>query len=538
MTSPGVTYHHNGGLKARKTGTALLVILVALAGLAACSPHRPVLRGIHKIRHIVIIMQENRSFDSYFGTYPGADGLPVKNGHFTVCVPDPRTHRCDRPYHDPSLVNGGAVHDRADALADINGGRMDGFVKSAELALSRGCSATHPPPAVCLAASPPDVMGYHDAREIPNYWAYAHNFVLSDHMFEPVASWSLPSHLYLVSGWSARCKNANPFSCRNDPTQAAAHSLPGGFVACLGARGLPVIRLRRSAQLTVPQRRVVTVCLSKLTVERRERVLARIAGGGGGEGERLSTYSWTDVTYLLHKQHISWSYYVQSGIQPDCNDNPDETAAGCAPVRQGLSTPSIWNPLPNFSDVKSDHQLGDVRHLSAFYPAAREGRLPAVSWIAPSQDNSDHPPANIATGQAYVTNLINTIMRGPDWKSTAIFLTWDDWGGFYDHVVPPTVDNNGYGLRVPALVISPYAKKGYIDHQILSFDAFNKFIEDDFLHRARLNPRTDGRPDPRPDVREDAKVLGNLVADFNFKQRPRRPVVLPIHPSPGPASTP
>ncbi len=129
-------------------------------------------------------------------------------------------------------------------------------------------------------------------------------------------------------------------------------------------------------------------------------------------------------------------------------------------------------------------------------------------------------------------------MRGPDWKSTAIFLTWDDWGGFYDHVAPPVVDQNGYGLRVPALVISPYARRGHIDHQVLSFDAFNKFIEDDFLKGARLNPRTDGRPDPRPNVRESARILGNLVADFDFRQRPRRPVLLSPHPSPGPASRP
>ena len=115
--------------------------------------------------------------------------------------------------------------------------------------------------------------------------------------------------------------------------------------------------------------------------------------------------------------------------------------------------------------MKQDGQLGDVKNLSAFYTAAGQGTLPAVSWIAPTQANSDHPPANLATGQAYVTNLINTIMRGPDWDSTAIFLAWDDWGGFYDHVVPPAVDENGYGLRVPALVISPYARPGYIDHQ-------------------------------------------------------------------------
>jgi Phosphoesterase family len=193
-------------------------------------------------------------------------------------------------------------------------------------------------------------------------------------------------------------------------------------------------------------------------------------------------------------------------------------------------------PLPSFTDVKTDGQLGNIQNLANFYPAAEHGTLPAVSWIAPAQPDSDHPPANLATGQAYVTNLINTIMRGPDWNSTAIFLTWDDWGGFYDNVVPPAVDSNGYGLRVPSLVISPYAKSGYIDHQTLSCDAYNKFIEDDFLNGARLDPKSDGRPDSRPDVREDATILGNLYADFNFNQQPRPPVLLSTHPAPGPAS--
>jgi hypothetical protein len=97
-------------------------------------------------------------------------------------------------------------------------------------------------------------------------------------------------------------------------------------------------------------------------------------------------------------------------------------------------------------------------------------------------------------------------------------------------VVPPTVDQNGYGLRVPGIVISPYAKRGYIDHQILSFDAYDKFIEDDFLDGQRIDPASDGRPDPRPDVRENEKILGNLISDFNFSQSPRPPVLLPVHP--------
>ena len=130
------------------------------------------------------------------------------------------------------------------------------------------------------------------------------------------------------------------------------------------------------------------------------------------------------------------------------------------------------------------------------------------------------------------------MMRSPCWGSTAIFLSWDDWGGFYDHVVPPAVDRNGYGLRVPGLVISPYAKAGYIDHQQLSHDAYLKFIEDDFLEGARLNPATDGRPDKRPDVREEAPGLGDLANDFNFNQSPRPPLLLSPHPEPGPASKP
>ena len=129
-----------------------------------------------------------------------------------------------------------------------------------------------------------------------------------------------------------------------------------------------------------------------------------------------------------------------------------------------------------------------------------------------------------------MTGIVNTIMHSKDWSSTAIFLAWDDWGGFYDHVVPPNVDAQGYGLRVPALVISPYAKRGYVDHQVLSFDAYLKFIEDDFLKGARIDPKTDGRPDSRPGVRENAKILGNLVSDFNFNQKPRPPLFLSLHP--------
>jgi phospholipase C len=434
--------------------------------------------GIHKIKHIIVIMQENRSFDSYFGTFPGADGIPMKNGVPTVCVPDPATNQCVKPYHDSQDLNGGGPHGEANATADIDNGKMDGFIAQAEHG-RKGCTNSVNP--VCTNTKSIDVMGYHDAREIPNYWTYAQDFVLQDHMFESEASWSLPAHLYMVSAWSAKCTSDNPQSCTNNI---------------------------------------------------KGPVSTKVASKTGKPGGPI--YAWTDLTYLLHKYNVSWNYYLDQGYQPDCAD--DQMI--CNPPKQRVKVPGIWNPLPGFVDVKQDNQLGNIQPVQNFLTAAKKGTLPSVSWVVPNARDSEHPPALISTGQAYVTNLINTVMQGPDWSSSAIFLAWDDWGGFYDHVVPPTVDENGYGLRVPGLVISPYAKKGYIDHQTLSFDAYLKFIEDDFLHSQRLDPKTDGRPDPRPTVRENVSILGNLVSDFDFSQTPRPPLVLSLHPAPGPASTP
>jgi phospholipase C len=455
---------------------ALSVALVSGVAFFVHEPrsHARSLEGIHKIRHVVVIMQENRSFDSYFGTYPGADGLPRKDGRFTTCSPDPRTGICQRPYHDSRNRNSGGPHEHLDAVRDVDGGKMNGFIREARRGLTNGCSLSPDAPLCSFGAAHPDVMGYHDAREIPNYWAYARNFVLQDHMFEPNKSWSLPAHLYMVSEWSARCHR------RGDPS------------SCVSAPENPLAPPHEAQNPT----------------------------------GRRPDYEWTDLTYLLHKRHVSWRYFVVKGAQPDCDDD----GMVCSRKLQRARTPGIWNPLPWFATVKADHQVRNVVPMRRFYAMARRGTLPAVSWVVPSQRVSEHPPGLITRGQAHVTNVINAIMSSPDWKSTAIFLSWDDWGGFYDHVVPPRVDAQGYGMRVPGLVISPYARKGYIDHQILSHDAYVKFIEDDFLDSARIDPSTDGRPDPRPTVRENVPILGNLVSDFDFDQKPRPPLFLPLHP--------
>ena len=494
-------------------------------------------RGIHRIRHVVVIMQENRSFDSYFGTFPGADGLPVRHGRFTSCSPDPRTRRCLRPFHDPRQVNGGGPHGRGAFAQDLAGGRMNGFAAGARSPAGRGCASTRWP--VCRSSSRPDVMGYHDAREIPNYWRWAHDYVLQDHLFEPDASWSLPAHLYMVSEWSAKCRRANdPSSCANNDSLGGFHTR-----AIAGRRPRAAARLRHRLRRAagclaahgVGLRRNGLPSVHSARLPRALRACHRLIPRALATelGSRLN-YAWTDLTWLLHRRRVSWRYYVQSGLSPDCTDGD----ANCTPGRQRAGTPDIWNPLPSFSTVRHDHQVRNVRPTGDFRRAARAGRLPAVSWVVPDQRHSEHPPGTPAAGQRYVTRLVDAVMRGPDWGSTAIFLEWDDWGGFYDHVAPPRVDANGYGFRVPGIVISPFARRGLVDHQRLSFDAVNRFIEDDFLGRARLDPRTDGRPDPRPDVREVAPHLGRIAREFDFHGPPRPPDPLPLDPAPGPASRP
>ncbi len=245
-------------------------------------------------------------------------------------------------------------------------------------------------------------------------------------------------------------------------------------------------------------------------------------------------YAWTDLTYLMYKNNVSWAYYLSEGVNPDCADGE----MTCAQQNLKVHVPGIWNPLPYFTTVHQDNQLGNIEKTDNFFTALKNGTLPEVSWVVPSGKISEHPTASIQAGQAYVTGVINAVMQSPVWESTAIFLSWDDWGGFYDHVAPPVVDQNGYGLRVPSIVISPYARQGFIDHQVLSHDAYLKFIEDIFLNGNRIDPQTDGRPDSRPTVREDVSILGNLLNDFDFSQQPLPPLVLPINPSPGPASIP
>ena len=418
------------------------------------------------LKHLVFIVQENRSFDHYFGTFPGANGFPMRNGRPSVCVPDPIAHACVRPYHTSEQLQEGGPHAQRHSELDVNGGRMDGFVRT--VVDSPLYCADHRDASRCRdylgPQGQPDVMSYHTAKEIPNYWRYAKTFVLQDRMFAPADSWTLPAHLFLVSAWAARCSDAH------DPMS----------------------------------------CVSNLELVDQFHTMR--------SHEDVPIWAWTDITYLLWEQGIEWGYYVGDDT---CFFDP-------CPDQGQRRTVSQQNPLPWFTTIRETGQMDRIQDHAKFYKAAANGTLPSVSWVMPYNGVGEHPAsgAPIWRGQAHVTHVVNALMKGPDWNETAVFLTWDDWGGFYDHVRPPRVDLNGYGIRVPGLLISPWARAGLIDSQTLSFDAYLKLIEDLFLDSERLNPATLSRPDSRPTVREKASILGDLLKEFDFGQEPLPPLIL------------
>ena len=459
---------------------------------AACAPG-----GAHArdpIGHVIIIMQENRSFDSYFGTFPGANGIPSG-----TCVPiDPANPAlgCVAPFHDRHDANAAGPHGWKSALADLDDGittaKMDGFVQQQTIG-GRGCGAKHLPPEIEAQCAPArngvsqhDAMGYHTAEEIPNYWAYAKHFVLQDNLFEGTRGWSLAAHLGLTSEWSAQCgRHAVLATCQSTMSPAPPPA-----------------------------------------------------------GTKPPVYPWVNLFQLMDLNGVSWKYYIANGTEPDCEDGQ----MTCEPQTQSGTVLSFWNPAPAFTWV---HQQGPA-YLAAHNPDVdqflvdvKNGTLPQVSWIIPASDLSEHPTSGVTAGMEYVTSLVNAVMQSPYWQNTAIFVTWDDYGGFYDHVVPPLVDFGptgqvqGYGLRVPGILISPYAKSGFIDHAVLSFDSYAVLIEDLFMNGVRLDPAAMGQPDKRPTIRDTltqvsfpdghTEMLGKLIHEFDFKRQPIPPLILSTH---------
>jgi phospholipase C len=345
--------------------------------------------GIEKIRHVIWIIQENHSFDNYFGTFPGVDGIPA-----STCLPKlPGSTECVAPFHMPKgapmldLDHGWELEH-----ASYDNGSMDGFV---------------------WAHGTPHTMAYYDERDIPNYWEYARHFTLCDHFFSSELAESLTNHVYCVAGQA------------------------GGLIEGVD------------------------------DLEELKNVLDDSDG-----------FTFASIVDLFSRGNVPWKYYVETKPGP-----PDEETYGIMPVLW-FGQPkdfSLWNPLPGFKAIREDpSRMARLVDLKEYFQDLQRGTLPAVSWMVPTFEDSEHPPeplAPVAKGMWHVTSIVNALMESPYWKESAVFLTWDDYGGFYDHVPPPIVDAFGYGPRVPMLVISPYAKRGFVSHFAYDFTSVLKFIE-------------------------------------------------------------
>jgi phospholipase C len=394
--------------------TAALALALGAGSAGAAAPRTP-------IHHFISLMQENHTFDNYFGTYPGVDGIPPG-----TCVPiDPSKGRepCFKPFHigTNSIAPRDLDHSAATAQLQYNGGRMDGFISALKRRNQDGRLA----------------LGYRNGDDLPFYWNLADQYVLYDRFFSSAKGGSYLNHVYWVSA------SPGPFGRDRVPAE--------------GLGNLPTIFDR------------------------------------------------------LQKAHVSWKFYVQH-YDPNLNYRTFEKFPG------NRASQVIWVPILNFARYLDDPAI--MRHvvpLSEYYSDLANGTLPEVSYIVPSGP-SEHPPSNLASGQAFVRGLINALMDSTSWRSSAFLLAYDDWGGWYDHVKPPHVDAYGYGFRVPAILVSPFARQGHVDSTTLDFTSILRFIEDNW--------------GLRPLTRRDATAK-SIASGFDFRAGPR--VASFVSPHRGPA---
>jgi hypothetical protein len=285
---------------------------------------------------------------------------------------------------------------------------------------------------------------------LPSYWSYAHHFVLADNMFSSITSHSFPNHLYTVAAQSANVID-NPVS--------PAYPRGGDSIAPWGCDSTPDY--------------------ASTTVD-----------GNGNFYNSYPCYDVETVVDLLNAAGVSWKYYAPQAGQGD----------------YAFSTLDAIRHI-RFSSQWTTNVVADTQFVSD----ALTGNLPAVSWLVTGGLATEHPPSSVCAGENWTVQQLNAVMQGPLWNSTAVFLTWDDFGGVYDHVAPPVLDYFGLGPRVPMLIISPYSRTGTVSHTLYEFSSVLKFIE----QRFNLPPLT----------ARDAHA-NDMTDSFNFSRTPLPPLVL------------
>jgi phospholipase C len=358
---------------------ATAVLLVLSTAMPSNADAQPEPSPITPIEHFVTVMQENHTFDNYFGTYAGADGLPLD-----VCMPvnpkDPSDERCVRPYHIEGPVED-LDHSLETFETQYNKGRLDGFVYALNLRNQIGKLS----------------MGHYDDRDLPYYWNLVDQYVLFDRFFSSDKGGSLSNHMFWVAASGVLDASVPP----------TGYDIP--------------------------------------------TIFDRLQASG-----------------------VSWKFYVQN-YDPDITFRTPPESEDADRISQ-----VVWCPLlamPRFVDdpALSSH----IVDLDEYYNDVRSDTLPAVSYIIPS-GASEHPPGSLRAGQRFVSSLIHALMQSDVWESSALLVTYDDWGGWFDHVPPPQVDTFGYGFRVPAFLVSSYAREGHIDSTVMDFSSIPRFIEENW----------------------------------------------------------
>lgn len=408
----------------RTAGVAAGLLGLALAAAPAAAASTAQHQAQSPIRHFIYLMQGGRSFDNYFGTYPGADGLSA-----ATCQP--------RILHDPSagcvkpfVLDG--THPAQLSATDsilarqIDGGKMNGFVAAYTEQGRDGAAA----------------MGYYDAKAVPFYWNLARSYVLFDQFF-----------------------SSAEFGIRNNRSYwVSARPAPGG------PRGIPA----------------------------------------SGYGSQPTIFD------RLQAAGVSWKFYVQGY-------NPEETYQTVSPFSPETQTSRV--PLVDYwrfthEPALSSHIVG----LDQYYRDLHDGTLPAVAYVASASGDDERSAQAMSTGQILVSSMVTGLMQSRYWDSSALLVSYDGSGGWYDGAPPPKVAGTSLGVRVPALLISAYARKGLVDDTVLDYTSALKFIEQNW----QLAPLT----------ARDAQT-NTLVGALDFAATPRPAVLVPtgLNPRLDPAPT-
>jgi phospholipase C len=453
----------------------ITVSLFLVAALVAASIILPLayaqqIRSINNpatnpINHIVVIMQENRSFDNYFGTYPGASGIP--RGTCMPLSPDHPNVGCVKPFLSTNVISGDLPHGYQSSVIAHDNGKMDGFMVAEN--------------------EDPKTMSYYDNKTIPYYWDLARHYVLTDNFYSSVLSYSLPNHWFALAG---QAPVTSMFYFMHRPPHNNILNQADNASIIAGGGG--------SQNATMGNSTVAAnfgVNPNPTSTNLRDEV-ARVY-----LEESNLTKTVADL-FMNNTHNITWKYY----------DHLVRAGNYKAAVSSGRAF-EFWNPFSAKGSTYTAAYSPHFANRAQIFTDLKNGNFPQVSWVMPSFPISEHPPANITSGMNWVKHVINAIMNSPYWNSTAIILTWDDYGGFYDHVAPPQIDKYGLGFRMPTIIISPYSKPGYIDHTQYQFESMLKFIE----WRFSLQPLT-----------ERDLHANNLLNAFDFNQKPNLAHIVPL----------